>query len=311
MPQSRLAEPMAATHRSIVVDSHHHFWPQPTPEAYPWMTDELAAIRRPFGPDDLRPDLNDQGVDRTILVQTRSSLDETHELLALAAATDFIAGVVGWVDLTAPNIADTLDEIRARPDGALLVGIRHQAHDEPDPDWLTRPDVHCGLRVVRDAGLVYDLLVRPRELRAALTIAQALPDLPFVIDHIAKPPIRSAQLEPWASLMAPFSELNHVAVKLSGMITEADWRRWSPNDLVPYVERVMTWFGQDRTMFGSDWPVCLLAGSYAGVREALATVLGTQSALARANIFGDNAVRIYGLTEPSAVGDQPSGRRAG
>ena len=280
----------------VRVDAHHHFWPEPTPDKYPWMTGAQAAIRRPFRPRDLAPHLKARAVERTVLVQTRSALDETHEFLAVAGLTDFVAGVVGWVDLTTPDVAETLTELKAGPHGAWLVAIRHQAHDEPDPDWLAREDVRRGLRAVRDAGLAYDLLVRPRELPAALAVARELSDLRLVIDHIAKPRIATGGLEPWASRLAPFAELEHVACKLSGMVTEADWQSWTPDDLRPYVERVLGWFGEDRVMYGSDWPVCELATTYEQQHDALDALTAGLSAPARAKLFGQNAARFYRLS---------------
>ena len=280
---------------ATVVDAHHHLWWDPNPTDYPWITDEVAFLRQPFTPADLRPHLDAVGVDRTVLVQTRSSPDETRQLMETAAKTDFVGEVVGWVDLTGPDVAETLAALRARPDGATLVGIRHQVHDEPDENWLLRSDVQRGLRAVADAGLVYDLLVRPRELPAALDAARALPDLRFVIDHIGKPPIRSGELEPWASLMAPFAELPQVACKLSGMVTEADWHRWSPDDLWPYVERVLAWFGPGRLMWGSDWPVCLLAAQYPTTYQIVADMIRSLTDAERAAIVGGNAARFYRL----------------
>lgn len=286
---------------TLRVDAHQHFWPQPTPALYPWMTDAQAALRRPFGPDDLRPLLQARQIDRTVLVQTRSSLEETRDFLVIAEATDFVAGVVGWVDLTAPDVADTLAALRAAPTGRWLVGIRHQVHDEPDPAWLLRPDVQRGLRAVQAAGLAYDLLLRPRELAPALEVARAFPGLRLVIDHIAKPEIARGEIEGWAAGMAPFAELEHVSCKLSGMVTEADWHAWAPADLRPYVERVVGWFGEDRLLFGSDWPVCTLAASYEQVHDALAEVLdrlGVSEAVQR-KVFGENARRFYQL--PAAL----------
>lgn len=280
---------------SSVVDAHHHFW-DPAAAEYPWLTDELAPIRRRFGPEDLRPRLAERGIRRTVLVQTRSSLAETREFLVLSAATDFVAGVVGWVDLTDPGVADTLDELRAGPAGAKLVGIRHQVHDEPDPEWLLRPDVGRGLLAVERAGLAYDLLVRPRELPAALVAAQSRPGLRFVIDHLAKPSIRDRALEPWASIIRPFGALPNAWCKASGMVTEADWNHWTPDDLVPYVAHVLDIFGPGRLLFGSDWPVCLLAASYADVFDALSYALSGLSAAELAGVFGLNAAAVYGLT---------------
>ena len=281
--------------RTPVVDAHHHFW-TPSRHDYYWMAGgELDPIRRSFDPDDLRPLLAAAGVDFTVLVQTVPSVRETREFMETAAATRFVAGVVGWVDLTDPAVADTLAELRSQPNGKTLVGIRHQVHDEPDAEWLLRPDVRRGLAAVRDADLAYDLLVRPRELPAALATAQALPDVRFVIDHIAKPPIASGAIEPWSALLAPFRSLTHVSCKLSGMITEAGWADWTPSDLRPYVSRAIEIFGPERVMYGSDWPVCLLAGSYGAVKSALEEALPPLSSAEWADVFGGNAIRFYGL----------------
>ena len=289
-----VGRPDAARDERLIVDAHHHFW-DPAAADYPWLTDELASIRRAFGPADLEPALRANGVDATVLVQTRSSLEETEDFLALADRTPFVRGVVGWVDLADPGVADTIAALRGRPDGAHLVGIRHQAHDEPDPDWLVRDDVIRGIEAVGRAGLVYDLLVRSRELPAALALARRLPDVPFVIDHIAKPPIASGELEPWASRIAPFRELEHVACKVSGMVTEADWSTWTPADLQPYVDHVLEVFGPDRLLFGSDWPVCLLAASYDQVLDAARATLANLGDDDRAKVLGGTAARVYRL----------------
>ncbi len=279
---------------SAIVDAHHHLW-DPGRASYPWMTDDLAVIRRPFGPADLAPELAAVGVDGTVLVQSRSSLDETRELLAVAEQTPFIRGVVGWVDLADPAIADTLAELRAGDGGRRLVGIRHQVHDEPDPAWLDRHDVSHGIRAVGELGLAYDLLVRPRELPAATRLVGDMPDVRFVVDHLAKPPIRSGELEPWASLIVELGALQNAWCKVSGMITEADWGTWQPADLQPYVEHVLEAFGSGRLMFGSDWPVCLLAGSYAQVVEAARTCLADLGPAERDRVFGATAVDVYRL----------------
>jgi L-fuconolactonase len=281
--------------RPIVVDAHHHFW-EPGRHDYYWMSGEaLAPIRRRFAPDDLAPELAAAGVDFTVLVQTVPSVDETREFMATAAATPVVAGIVGWVDLADPAVGETLAELKARPDGDFLVGIRHQVHDEEDAGWLLRPDVRRGLAAVRDAGLAYDFLLRPREIPAALETARAFPDMRLVIDHLAKPPIASGEVAPWAALMAPFAELEHVSCKLSGMITEANWTDWSASDVRPYVHHVLDVFGVDRVMYGSDWPVCLLAGSYGDVKRALADALPALSQEDQAKVFGGNAIRFYHL----------------
>jgi len=279
----------------VIVDAHHHFW-DPTRAAYPWMTDELAEIRRPFGPVDLAPQLRRCGVDRSIVVQARASLDETRDLLATAAVTDFLAGVVGWIDLTDAHAIQTIAELKALPGGSKLVGIRHQVHDEPDPAWLLRDDVQRALAAVGAAGLAYDLLVRTRELPAAFETARRFPDVRFIIDHIGKPSIRDGRdADAWAKAMAPFSDLTHVSVKLSGMVTEADWARWRPQDLAPYVEQVLGWFGPQRCMFGSDWPVCLLAADYRRVFDALLTTLDGLDRAGTEDVLGATAIRVYQL----------------
>jgi len=279
----------------LVIDAHQHFWWDPSPADDPWMTDELAVLRRSFGPDDLRPLLAECGVGRTILVQTRSSLEETRQFLGIAARTDFVAGVVGWVNLTHADVALMLETLRSSRAGPWLVGIRHQVHDEPDPCWLLRADVRRGLEAIESTGLTYDLLVRARELPACVQIAREFPGLRLVVDHLAKPPIRTGEFGAWEDAIAPLSECRNVSCNLSGMITEADWHAWQPDDLAYCVRRVAAWFGEDRLMFGSDWPVCLLAGSYAQVLTALLYALGDLSPEARAKILGANASRIYQL----------------
>jgi L-fucono-1,5-lactonase len=283
----------------MVIDAHHHFW-DPARAKYPWMTDALAPIRRRFGPEDLRPLLAANGVDRTILVQTRSSVDETREFLATAGEHEFIAGVVGWVDLTA-DVAKQVASLRSAPGGVKLVGIRHQVHDEADPEWLARKDVRRGIAALGKAGLAYDILVRTRELPAALELVRALPDMRFVIDHIAKPPIASGAIDDWAARLKPLAAFPNVFVKLSGMVTEADWKRWTVRDITPYVTRVVEWFGSERCVFGSDWPVCLVAASYAHVIDACGQAIGDLPIADRERIFGDNAAELYRLPVPATT----------
>ncbi len=280
--------------KTPVVDSHHHFV-DPDRFEYPWIAGPKVALKKRFMPGEFRPTLAENGVDATILVQTRVPMDETREWLTLAAVTDFVAGVVGWVDLTKPAVADDLSELLNRPDGRYLVGVRHKLHDEPDPKWILRDDVQRGLAAVRDCGIAFDLLIRPRELPASLETVRRFPDLRFVIEHIAKPDIAHREMEVWSAGMAPFADRPNVWCKLSGMVTEADLARWTPADFAPYVERVMGWFGEDRVMFGSDWPVCLLGGSYRQIREALETCLGSMSLAAKTKIFGGNATKAYRL----------------
>jgi L-fuconolactonase len=281
-----------------IVDAHQHFW-DPDDGDYGWLSGPCAPIRRIYTPADLAPELAATGVSATVLVQTWGSVEETRRFLRLAEATDFVAGVVGWVDLTDPDVAAVIAELKAGPGGRFLVGIRHQVHDEADPDWLGRADVRRGLAAVAAHGLVYDLLVRPRELPASLRAIEAMPDLRFVVDHVAKPDIRAGAFAPWAERIAPLAaHRDRVWVKLSGMVTEADWQRWTPADLAPFVGEVIRLFGPDRAVFGSDWPVCSLAGGYRRWFAALDTVLAPLSPADRARIFGGNAIALYRLDLP-------------
>jgi L-fuconolactonase len=286
------------------IDAHHHFW-DPARYSYPWMAgDAMDPVLRAFAPADLRGPLDEERIDGTVLVQTLSSPRETREFLDLAEATDFVQGVVGWVDLTSPGVADELDELLDGPSGRWLVGIRHQVHDEPDPDWLSRADVHRGLAAVEARGLAYDILVRARELPAAVDTVRKFPGLRFVLDHIAKPRIADGRDEQWSERMPALAAEPNVAVKLSGMVTEADWASWSPGDLRPFVSQVAQWFGDQRLMFGSDWPVCLLAGSYHDVTSGLVEALGPMSSAELDQVFGANALRVYQLGERAAAPSQ-------
>jgi L-fuconolactonase len=231
-----------------------------------------------------------------VLVQTLSSLDESRELLEIASRWEWVRGVVGWVDLAADDVCDQLDELRGSPGGERLVGVRHQVHDEEDPDWLCRAEVRRGLAAVTSRGLTYDLLLRAREIPAAIETVQTLAELSFVVDHIAKPRIVDGSDPAWEAGMARLAALDNVQVKLSGMVTEADWTSWTPDDLRPFVSRVVELFGTQRLMFGSDWPVCLLVvSSYQKVISALEEALGDLSEDESRQVFGANAQRFYSL----------------
>jgi L-fuconolactonase len=287
------------------IDAHHHFW-DPARFSYPWLAgDVMDPVRRAFAPDDLRGALGEERIDGTVLVQTLSSLPETRVFLELAAATDFVYGVVGWVDLTSPGVADDLDALLDGPVGRWLVGLRHQVHDEPDPDWLARADVRRGLAAVQARGLAYDLLVRARELPAAVGAVRDFPGLQFVLDHIAKPRIADGRDDPWSQRLPALAAQPNVAVKLSGMVTEADWATWSAGDLRPFVGQVAEWFGVERLMFGSDWPVCLLAGSYHAVLGGLLDALPALTPAELDQVLGLNALRVYQLDKNGDDGNPP------
>jgi L-fuconolactonase len=276
----------------VRIDAHHHLWDLDVRDQ-PW-TAELPALRRSFGIDELRPTLVANEVDATVLVQTISVADETPELLALADAEPVIAGVVGWIDLTAPDAADQLARLQDGEGGGRLVGIRHQVQEEPDPRWLCRADVRRGLAAVGEAGLAYDLLVKPQQLASAVDTVRALPDMRFVLDHAGKPAIRDGAIQPWHAEVAELAQLPNVAVKLSGLVTEAA-DEWTVEQLRPYVDVLLQAFGPFRIMFGSDWPVCLLAASYREVVAAAQELTSQLSSAERDDVFGETAARWYGI----------------
>lgn len=277
------------------IDAHHHLWdlgrrPQP------WLTGpELDPIARTFRLQELLPLLDAHGIDATVLVQSSSSPDETRELLDIArGSAGRIAGVVGWADLTSPELPGVLASLAAL---GPLVGIRHQVQDEADAGWLARADVRSGLADVGAAGLVYDLLVTVDQLAVAVDTVRALPEVRFVLDHGAKPPVASGGWEPWAASITALSALPNVACKLSGLVTEADWRRGRPEDVLPYVlpyaRHLLASFGPARLLFGSDWPVCTLAAGYSSVVALAEEAASSLTPAERVALFGENAARLY------------------
>ncbi|MFF3607933.1 amidohydrolase family protein [Streptomyces sp. NPDC002463] len=283
-------------HGPGIVDAHHHVWDLSVRDQ-DWITGpELAPLRRNFSLADLTPEARAAGVGATVLVQTITVPEETPEFLALAARSDLVAGVVGWTDLTAPDVADTLAGLRAGLGGKHLVGMRHQVQSEPDPRWLLRPDALRGLTAIAEAGLAYDLVVKPSQLAATVEAAQRVPGLTFVLDHLGKPPIASGELVPWAEQIRRLAALPNTVCKLSGMVTEADWGSWTVDDLRPYADTVLDAFGPGRLMFGSDWPVCRLAATYAEVVAVAGAVTAELSPAERRDVFTGTAVRTYGLT---------------
>ncbi|MET8955879.1 amidohydrolase family protein [Streptomyces sp. NPDC004533] len=281
-----------------LVDAHHHVWDLAVRDQE-WISGpELAPLRRTFSLSDLRPLTNRAGVAATVMVQTMTVPEETPEMLAQAASDPLVAGVVGWTDLTAPDVADTLARLRELPGGGRLVGIRHQVQSESDPRWLVREDVLRGLSAVVDAGLTYDLVVRPHQLPAATAAARRLPGLSFVLDHIGKPAIASGALEPWATELRALAAEPNIFCKLSGLVTEADWHGWTVDDLRPFAETVLDAFGPDRVMYGSDWPVCTVAADYGEVLDAARALTVGISVDERARVFGGTAVNAYRLRVP-------------
>ncbi|MET7604414.1 amidohydrolase family protein [Streptomyces avermitilis] len=279
----------------MTVDAHHHVWDLSVRDQ-DWITGpELQPLRRNFTVADLEPAARAAGIDRTVLVQTITVAEETPEFLALAAESELIGGVVGWTDLTRPDVADELARLAELPGGAYLRGIRHQVQGEADPDWLLRADVRRGLAAVAGAGLVYDLVVLPHQLPACVETAADLPELTFVLDHLGKPPIASGAHEPWATHVRALAARPNTVCKLSGMVTEADPGTWTTDALRPYADTVLDAFGPGRLMFGSDWPVCTLAASYGQVINVAHEVTAALGADDREDLFSGTATRVYGL----------------
>lgn len=279
----------------MIIDAHHHLWTLGA-AGLDWLEgDALAPIRRTFDVADAGRVLGACGVRASVLVEARSSLDETQEMLALAARPDTLPiAVVGWVDVLG-DVASQVDELRDRPDGDRLVGIRHQTQGE-DTDWLTRDDVRAGLAAVADAGLVFDLVVRPEQLPACRSTAAALPGVHFVLDHLGKPPIAAGgdAMAAWHDHVVALAEQPNVVAKVSGLATEADWGTWTEADLAPVVDAAVDAFGPDRILLGSDWPVCELAADAVTTLQTVRRLVEDQVDDA-AGFLGANAVRTYGL----------------
>ncbi len=279
-----------------IVDAHHHLW-DPGARRHAWL-DALPQLRRPFGIQEFSQLAAQHSVTASVLVQVLRSAPETEEFLALAGGSALVAGVVGWADLTAPGIRDELARLRQLPGGDRLVGVRHLVQDEPDPDWLSRPDVRRGLRAVGDAGLAYDLLIRPGQLPAAIAVARDLGEVRFVLDHGAKPDIAHGQQQPWSTRLGELAAAPNVSCKLSGLVTEAG-PGWTPGQITPYANRLLDCFGPGRLMFGSDWPVCILAAGYGDVLRLAVTALdGRLSQAELAGLLAGNAARCYRLRLP-------------
>ncbi len=280
----------------MIVDAHHHLW-DPGARRHAWL-DALPQLRRPFGIREFGQLAGQNSVTASVLVQVLAAATETEEFLALAGRTPLVAGVVGWADLTDPGIGDELARLRELPGGDRLVGIRHLVQDEPDPDWLGRPEVRRGLRGVGDAGMAYEVLIRPGQLPAAIALARDLGQVRFVLDHGAKPDIAHGQREPWSSLIGELAAAANVSCKLSGLVTEAG-PGWEPAQITPYANRLLDCFGPGRLMFGSDWPVCTLAAGYPDVLRLAVTVLaGRLSPAELTGVLAGNAAHCYRLCLP-------------
>jgi L-fuconolactonase len=273
------------------IDAHQHFWKY-DPAALAWIDDSMGAIARDFLPGDLQPILAENGVEGCVAVQAQVSVEETEWLLDLADQNPWIRGVVGWVDLCSDRVFDRLERFRNR---VKLCGVRHPVQSEPDDRYLLRREFMNGIAALGYFGLTYDLLIVPRQLRAAVELAARFPTQRFVLDHMAKPEVRAHKLEPWATLVRELGKNPNVHCKLSGLVTEADWSQWKPEDFTPYLDVVFDAFGVDRLMAGSDWPVCTLAGDYRRVMGILEPIAALLPAKSRDALLGANAQRFYGL----------------
>lgn len=278
---------------SLIIDSHQHFWQLTQPFDYRWLDEpRLATIRRDYLPGDLLPHLQRAGVDKSIFVQTQHNLAENRWALSLSEQHDFLAGIVGWVDLANPECEKQLLEFKDHP---RFVGVRHVTQDEPDDDFIISPEVLRGLQVLERHGIPFDLLFYVKHLRHAATVARHCPGLRLVIDHLAKPRIKDHAKGDWLPHLRAAAAMPNIYCKLSGMVTEADWQSWQPADLAPYVQHALDLFGPSRCMFGSDWPVCELAGSYERVHEATLACLASLSPSEQAEVLGGTAARFYDL----------------
>ena len=274
-----------------IIDAHHHLWKYNPPE-YGWIDDSMKALKQDFLPEDLEAEMQAANIAGTIVVQARQSLEETRWLLEMADKHPFINGVVGWIDLRSPYVVQQLRDFAGHP---KLVGARHVIHDEADEDFMLRPEFKTGLVYAGAYGLCYDLLLFPRHLRRAVKLVNSLPRQRFILDHLGKPPIQKGELEPWKADINKLATYPNVWCKLSGMVTEADWNRWTPDDLKPYMEIILEAFGPDRIMIGSDWPVCTLAGAYSKVMKIVPDFIKSLNQADQARILYKNAIDCYQL----------------
>ncbi|UFH53780.1 amidohydrolase [Spirosoma sp. KNUC1025] len=274
----------------MTIDAHQHFW-HFDPVRDSWITDDMAIIQRDFLPADLEPVLSANGIDGCVAVQASQSEEETLFLVNMARSYDIVKGVVGWVDLQSDQLPQRLEALSSHPE---IKGYRHVAQAEPD-DFLARPAVVEGIRQLAAFGLTYDILIYPNQLKAALHLVREVPELNFVIDHLAKPHIKKREISRWSNFMVEIARHPNVSCKLSGMVTEADWHNWSKADFFPYMDVAFESFGPDRLMFGSDWPVCLVAANYTQVKTLVEEYVAPWGQEAREKVFGANAVSFYKL----------------
>jgi L-fuconolactonase len=273
------------------IDAHQHFWIY-SPDDYSWIDDSMAALRHDFLPDDLKVELERSGFHGSVAVQARQTLEETRWLLELAESSPWILGIVGWVDLRSPDVRSQLKVLAQNP---KLVGIRHIVQSEPDDRFLLHPDFLRGISALEEFDLAYDILIYTKHLPVAAEFVQRFPRQRFVLDHLAKPPIKSGHIDLWAQGIRRLAEFPNVFCKLSGLVTEADWQHWQPEQIIPFLDVAFEAFGPDRLMIGSDWPVCLVATSYSRWVEVLQAYLLRQKPEFQESVLGGNARRFWRL----------------
>ena len=275
----------------MIIDTHHHLWNY-NPVEFDWIDDEMAAIRKSFLPADLEATLANSEVEGVVTVQARQSLEETNWLLKLASENDFIKGVVGWVPLADESIQQILEEYKSSP---WLKGVRHVVQGEPDPEFILGKDFNKGISLLKNYNLVYDILIFEHQLSNTIRFVDQHPEQQFVVDHIAKPKIKKNELEPWAKNIKELAKRENVSCKISGMVTEADYKLWTEEQLNPYFETILEAFGPSRLLFGSDWPVCLVATNYSNWLELVKKTISKFTKEEQDFILYKNAKRIYNI----------------
>lgn len=273
------------------IDSHQHFW-RYSPKSHAWLDDSMVALRRDFMPQDLAPELKATGVGGAVAVQAAQTPAETRFLLDLARENPFIVGVVGWVDLRSRSLESTLAELSCHE---RFKGVRHVVQSEPR-GFTSDAAFRAGVALLQEFELTYDVLVYAHQLPEAVEFVRAVPGVEFVLDHLAKPQVKAAELEPWRTELRRLAELPNVCCKLSGLVTEAAWNDWQPSELAPFIDVAVEAFGPERLLVGSDWPMCLLAGQYGNVMRVFSDYFASFSAAEQAAIFGGNAARVYRLS---------------
>tara|TARA_B110000046_G_scaffold39517_1_gene43555 strand:- start:2347 stop:3174 length:828 start_codon:yes stop_codon:yes gene_type:complete len=275
----------------MVIDSHQHFWKY-EPVKHSWIDDDMSVIRRDFSPSDLAKVYQENSIDGCVAVQADQTLEETDFLIDLASINNFIKGIVGWVDLRAENIENVLEKYST---DKIVKGFRHVVQGEADHNFLLRPNFSRGISLLEKHNLTYDILVFPHQLGSVLEFVKKFPHQKFVIDHIAKPYIKDGYFEGWATMMTAIGKHKNVSCKMSGMVTEADFNIWTPEQIHPYMDTVLEAFGSKRILFGSDWPVCLVAGNYSKIKKLTTDFISQLSKIEQNSIMGNNAIEFYNL----------------